>query len=238
MPRIYPINVDRPIEFVTNDGRQAIPSGGVVIDFDRSAAYTDRVYVRIPQGVEYCSRASGHTTGACFWYWIRHGKLGGGENNTAYHRIRNVPGTRARKRPTNVAKPSKPTAQSYDRGAVPRWNAHGGGCCGVSHIHLFTGRPSDMPRYGSPRGHTKEGQFKAALTSIRASRHSGLIEAILLPEQVRNWETVLLEAGFKNVKQFYNSNTGNRLNVYHLAYGRMNKETAAVPKAKVASPFK
>lgn len=64
------------------------------------------------------------------------------------------------------------------------------------------------------------------LRYLRVRRPKGLVEVVLQDyggdedgycSQVKNWEPILKSRGFKKVGAYWNSNSGNRCHVYHLA---------------------
>lgn len=185
------------------------------------------------------------------WYYLSTGHWGGSEGSTRYLRLRNVGG---RVRPYDQWRmkdqfggpraPAQPALApiEYRSNFSPKWNSHGGGCCGVSHIYNFNNTPTN---YAGPDSylpthnpaHTGAKQFELCLQNIRRSRSSGMIEIVLLDYQDRNWKKIVTEAGFEKVGTFINSNTSHRLNVYHYYYGPSNEKKVTI-KGLVANPFK
>jgi len=123
---------------------------------------------------------------------------------------------------------------------------HGGRCCGIKTIWNFPYDPDsrleakgrlpgikkDVDIYGQgvrkdfnwcrekrPAESAKD-RFDSVVAYITKKRPRGLIEVVLSQYQVTYWLKTLTDKGFKEVTTFQNSNTGgNRLTVYHLAYG-------------------
>jgi hypothetical protein len=139
--------------------------------------------------------------------------------------------------------------------------SHGGLCCGIGTIYSFYGPETVLPgitaeaatappmagRTGSyytlPRpAETTHQRFLAYLAendsqpSLRGGLKSGLLEAVLRDSQRPKWEQILLDNGFKMVTEFYNSNSGNQVFVYHRV--RDGRNLKAPPPARPASdPF-
>lgn len=81
-------------------------------------------------------------------------------------------------------------------------NAHGGGCCGITHINSFgTANIETLRLY--LRQHDLVGFG------------SRMLEAVLTDAQAQHWEAPLLNNGFVKVARFRNSNSGNFCNIYY-----------------------
>ena len=86
---------------------------------------------------------------------------------------------------------------------MARTYAHGGGCCGVRHLCLFTGRESSR-------------EIRLNVNSAAAA--STLLEAVLTNGQLKTYPALrgILEAeGFRLVTSFRNGNSGSTCNVFH-----------------------
>lgn len=148
--------------------------------------------------------------------------------------------------------------------------AHGGACCGITHIHSFPNSPDDVieafwkklpaeiaviragvPTYMPPTPYSyPEQTAKQRLidtirciehgrngirtrpdgsnhSEVRAGRKYGIIEVVLngKPHQVGAWRPTLEELGFRLVSEAMNSNTMNRLYVFH-RYSQEHTTTA------------
>lgn len=121
---------------------------------------------------------------------------------------------------------------------------HGGYCCGIKHIHGFgmniarkepeiNSKPVPLEggtyivniradKWGSPL--TKE-PIPEESTVERLDRYLkwceeqhrfGVTEATLTAGQAKVWEEILLQRGFKKVTECLNSNSCNRICIYHL----------------------
>jgi Fe-S cluster assembly iron-binding protein IscA len=96
-----------------------------------------------------------------------------------------------------------------------RISHHGGGCCGVQHLHEFN----------TPITEHNIKEFKLRLSNAinssdnrdeEESREVGvLIEAVLTENQEYDWKKILEEHGFNAVTSFINVNSGNECTVYH-----------------------
>lgn len=226
MTMIPTLDVTRPIE--TEDGRRCTvlrinkASDQIVVTFEGSAHKTDTI--------DYPANTG-------FYWHISTGHFGGSNGNPAFVRLRNVGG---RVRPYSRRNPP-PTPLRYATEGWPRWTNHGGHCCGVSHMYGFdydpNGHYTGMSRAagGDPR-HTGEAQFKLAVQNCRNSRAAGMIEIVLKRSQENQWKKIITEAGFEKVAEFTNSNTNNKLRVYHYYYGTSNEKKTII-KDKVANPF-
>lgn len=120
---------------------------------------------------------------------------------------------------------------------------HGGLCCGIKHIRNFSTYTDDMlpaVAAGTVRNHdqyghavnseldffTEEAPIESAIDRLDRllafcdkKRPSGIIEVTLAKglyiDQLKVWEGELLKRGFKLVNSCYNSNSNNRVFVYH-----------------------
>lgn len=119
---------------------------------------------------------------------------------------------------------------------------HGGACCGIKHIWYFPHSPNDLvfASSGSRKTFQAEGsmfsrgnapfidikvpnekareRLKRTVDEIIRLRPSGLIEISLTDYQTIQWKKDIEELGFKHVTKFYNSNSKNNVNIYHLTY--------------------
>lgn len=109
-----------------------------------------------------------------------------------------------------------------------QFSNHGGGCCGIRHIHGFLGEPRNHNSalfYGAardgfgPGNNTRTGE-ECLVELLRAfdQQHPGqsrLIEAVLTDGQERTWRTQLESRGFRKVVRFQNDNTRAWCNIYH-----------------------
>lgn len=181
-----------------------------------------------------------------YWYDLYSGHFAGHIGDTNYNRIRNVGKTRdmspysageaePRGEPVRHKDREIPVAvpQVYVPGASPSIRGHGGGCCGTSHLYSFGNTGPMNANDPTKIGHTYEQQCRLAIATCKHQRGSGLMEAILKDNQKKDWHDILESEGFKLVNDFVNSNTHNRLWVYHYVYGASNGETVK----KVSSPF-
>jgi len=97
-----------------------------------------------------------------------------------------------------------------------RRSAHGGKCCGITHIYCFED-------YWLGPVMTKEKWVKQIKSKIEAKLYnhyyrSHLFEIVLIDEQlIPTLKEALKDLGFKMVTRFINSNSGNRCNVFHMA---------------------
>lgn len=120
-----------------------------------------------------------------------------------------------------------------------RRSGHGGHCCGMTHIWNFPASPEtmlDKREEESPKSldtyltnnpemanvineyfpaQTALERLDEILCRIDEDRPQGIVEAVLIASQVNYWNSVLTERGFKCVNDNMNSNSGNRLYVYH-----------------------
>lgn len=122
---------------------------------------------------------------------------------------------------------------------------HGGGCCGITHIFGFNSQKKCLERpaaingylgkYGEKITVTRQSIINAINETIEelcpepggdcdCEHCSGgrdpedferLFEVSLASYQWEEFEPVVLEFGFKMVTEFLNSNSGNRVRVYH-----------------------
>lgn len=117
---------------------------------------------------------------------------------------------------------------------------HGGNCCGIQHIYSF---PSIFgveleERVGWIRRAcdeaVKQYDVEGACTCLDCMRQrSGIlptfntwqcaVELVLNHEQFGEWEPAVLAAGFKQVYEFKNSNSGNTCRVYYFTTGGGNE---------------
>lgn len=121
-----------------------------------------------------------------------------------------------------------------------RYVSHGGKCCGMMHIHGFNwydfedharalnGLNDAINRalerryyfnrayYNTYYGDLSPAEREKQRLKDRADWNC-LIEVILIDEQLEDgWAAVLEERGFKLVTRFYNDNSNNYCNVFHL----------------------
>lgn len=112
--------------------------------------------------------------------------------------------------------------------------AHGGGCCGMAHIHGFgssTNRqeppiPAAVPQEAGLAYKYqfigRDGEKITDRLDYLIQRHrsfnclNGVLEVVLNWGQNAVWEKELTSRGFKRVNQFKNSNSYNTILVYHL----------------------
>lgn len=118
---------------------------------------------------------------------------------------------------------------------------HGGKCCGIKHIEGFPWRPGDvLSAKKASKANTKhEGdyfmrssipfftdaapsetggeRFDRIVEFIKTHRPQGVIEVVLAYYQLPSWQDFLFERGFKLVTKCKNSNSGNKIFIYHLA---------------------
>lgn len=122
---------------------------------------------------------------------------------------------------------------------------HGGRCCGIKTIHGFHDRPAcpigpkkaqkfvndtdvcgnsvskhyNWYRPARPR-ETYGQRFDEYIRYIKEKRPAGLIEVTLLEYQLGDgWRSYLDKHGFKQVSEFFNSNSYDTVYVFHLVYG-------------------
>lgn len=110
--------------------------------------------------------------------------------------------------------------------------AHGGGCCGVTHIYNFWKQNEegvkelkrDVVRfldwqYDNPDvrigGYEAEEDPEDWANRPTNKKFSCILEACLTDDQMMFWAPHMKEAGFKVVNRFLNSNSGNVVNVLH-----------------------
>lgn len=95
--------------------------------------------------------------------------------------------------------------------------AHGGDCCGISHI-------CGMGRLDNPTKSLND-RIESTIEDLRSDCNcsecrnqegSHLIEVVLTTRQQEIWDKVLKDRGFNIVTDFVNSNSGNTCYVYHL----------------------
>lgn len=88
---------------------------------------------------------------------------------------------------------------------------HGGGCCGVTHLHNFGD-------YTTPRVVAELDRILQLAKDFRERKNDGtfyetgfshLYEVVLTDYQMREWAPILKERGFKLGPRWYNSNSGN-----------------------------
>lgn len=114
---------------------------------------------------------------------------------------------------------------------------HGGRCCGIKHIQGFHLYPTmTVPAYtndsyplnaggqseagaeffrGTAPAETMLQRLDRYLDFCKTKQIQGLIEVTLVANQRKMWGKLLKERGFKELKPFKNSNTGNQIWVYH-----------------------
>lgn len=119
-------------------------------------------------------------------------------------------------------------------------SSHGGCCCGMTHIWNFPSSPTvvmeartaydadEWAKYltATPQhsiiyneAHPKQTaveRLDEIIERITDNRANGIIEAVLVSEQLPYWQKTLEERGFKIVNAHLNSNSSNRLSVFHL----------------------
>lgn len=132
--------------------------------------------------------------------------------------------------------------------------AHGGGCCGMSHIYGFGIGDSTKVKdpalgqgcvmtgagnyYGPAPAETKLARLRRMIKHLEARRPHGIIEIVLsdfsssygkgkgnIHSQVRYWRRHLTRLKFKEVNRFLNSNSGNTDYIFH-------RHIPKVPKKK------
>ncbi len=112
-------------------------------------------------------------------------------------------------------------------------SAHGGGCCGMSHLVGFPARdivPADR-RVEYLKGQVKNALIRLGYTTAtgqRTFRHC--IEATVTSYQDKIWGEALAEVGFVPSMKFHNGNSGNKVIVYLL---ETNKPKPRTKKEKV-----
>lgn len=107
---------------------------------------------------------------------------------------------------------------------------HGGGCCGIRHIHGMRNRPEELTfadfqgrrlaGYGDNNNNRPAVECLDALLAEFERREnpdpqSRLIEIVLRGAQVNPWRRTLEARGFFEVCNFVNSNTGNECYIFH-----------------------
>lgn len=110
---------------------------------------------------------------------------------------------------------------------------HGGSysCCGCSHLSRFTGAPSREAFHQTIVNRIARVQG-AQQNRARAPQgiDNHLFEAALTDAQMQaGWDVVLKDYGFRLVTRFYNSNTGNYVNILHYSPTRASRRNADVP---------
>ena len=105
------------------------------------------------------------------------------------------------------------------------WSQHGGGCCGIIHLHDFC---VNGPRCETCKIPEKAKTWEEGLRlfiektvikyyNIDSPTWNCLVEVVLTEEQIDSgWGPVLDKLGFKRVTEFYNSNSGNTCAVFYL----------------------
>lgn len=117
---------------------------------------------------------------------------------------------------------------------------HGGSCCGIQHIYNF-------PSIYAVELEERVGWIrKACMEAVNdydiddacdcsgcVAARGGLspdrdnwqcaVEVVLNNHQFEEWEPALLAAGFKQVYEFFNSNSGNTCRVYYFTTGGGNE---------------
>lgn len=102
---------------------------------------------------------------------------------------------------------------------------HGGGCCGVKHLHGFDAKPKTLTYVPYTSRRTKMLTLMKRL--IRENGHvrgarGKMFEVILTDPQIREmpeWIAELKAMDFRLVTRFHNS-TGGWCNVFHMTTGR------------------
>lgn len=120
---------------------------------------------------------------------------------------------------------------------------HGGKCCGIKTIYEMGFQPSEIVpalRKKKPLPHeghgfingggkrffheaapkeTKGERLDRYIKFVKDNRPKNIIEIVLAGYQKATWEGFLTERGFKIVNEHKNSNSGNRIYVFHLNVG-------------------
>lgn len=123
---------------------------------------------------------------------------------------------------------------------------HGGNCCGIKTIFGFATNPADgVPAMtgsqlkslvpasvfgGSLPAQTCGERFEAYMAYQQRLQSKGIIEVVLIDCQITNWQSLLDKHDFKETFSAKNSNSGNIVHVFHMAYGPKPR-VKADPKA-------
>lgn len=103
-------------------------------------------------------------------------------------------------------------------------DGHGGQCCGIQHLYYF---PSI---FGVELEERVKWIQAACMQAVDCVAERGMflpdrdnwqcaVELVLNNEQFVEWEPAVLAAGFKQVYEFLNSNSGNTCRVYFFTTG-------------------
>ena len=127
--------------------------------------------------------------------------------------------------------------------------AHGGYCCGIKTIFGFAVNPKTiLPATtsqqlkavapssafsGSLPAQTYAERFEAYIAYQMRAQSRGIIEVVLINSQIKNWKDLLDKHDFKETFSAKNSNSGNIVHVFHMAYEPKPK-VEADPKAAVS----
>lgn len=146
-------------------------------------------------------------------------------------------------------RPTADVSQFYS----PTLSAHGGGCCGISHIHGFGGSGAISKRNGSS-GPKNADEAEARIRFLISKywkdtgrrlddKKSRLYEIVLKTSQCKQWQPIIERIGFVKVTDFLNTNSNNRCHVFHLAIGPTNmgpyiSPYREEPEGPVPDPFK
>jgi hypothetical protein len=108
-------------------------------------------------------------------------------------------------------------------------DAHGGGCCGITHLSEFPVAPqTESATVGEKvrwiRGAVEElveSEYDEACDSAHPEKWRCAVEAVLTDQQLPCWREALEVVGFRLVVSFVNDNSGNTCNVFYLKHGEV-----------------
>lgn len=114
---------------------------------------------------------------------------------------------------------------------------HGGLCCGIKHLHGFGDSPTAAEEYARNPDTTVRRDERTGVPAILVTKLQALdtkleswndrdnraaygpgneraLEVVLTDRQAANWNTALVERGFRKTFRFHNANSRNHCNVY------------------------
>lgn len=110
---------------------------------------------------------------------------------------------------------------------------HGGGCCGITHLHEFPNRGSNSISAcvefvqnsvdnGLVSAHNDLGWIAKEKIKAKDMRH--LFEVVLSETQIEEWRDAVEDCDFVEVNSFLNTKSGKRCHVFHLETNRPESE--------------
>ena len=116
---------------------------------------------------------------------------------------------------------------------------HGGKCCGIKHIFGFYALDTVCSALVKANQNNKDAnghnvsssdnfftdeapeevltdRFNRYVEYLKVRRPSGIVEVTLVHGYQDDWVPILKKKDFKEVSNFYNSNSGNTVTIYHL----------------------